>query len=185
MWRKCPSRSWCGYTVLGFRRATAGAALLASLESELSDSASLRYLRRARSASAVQEGENLSFPAQENKKRHRLGVFLCLAEKERFELSRRYNRPTPLAGAPLHHLSISPLKRAVKPHPASRGSVACRNIIATFIRFVNSFGEKLPIFAKFFSVRCPLVKRYGLQTKKLPICLRTASYYFSKKFENC
>ena len=33
-----------------------------------------------------------------------------LAEKERFELSRRYNRPTPLAGAPLHHLSTSPYK---------------------------------------------------------------------------
>ena len=29
---------------------------------------------------------------------------LFLAEKERFELSRRYNRPTPLAGAPLRPL---------------------------------------------------------------------------------
>ena len=29
---------------------------------------------------------------------------LFLAEKERFELSRRYSRPTPLAGAPLRPL---------------------------------------------------------------------------------
>ena len=30
--------------------------------------------------------------------------FQILAEKERFELSRRYSRPTPLAGAPLRPL---------------------------------------------------------------------------------
>ena len=34
--------------------------------------------------------------------------FSILAEMERFELSRRYSRPTPLAGAPLHHLSTTP-----------------------------------------------------------------------------
>ena len=36
------------------------------------------------------------------KVRENQGLFL--AEKERFELSRRYSRPTPLAGAPLRPL---------------------------------------------------------------------------------
>ena len=41
----------------------------------------------------------------DNKKQdHPIGWSFFLAEKERFELSRRYNRPTPLAGAPLRPL---------------------------------------------------------------------------------
>ena len=44
-----------------------GATFAASLESELSDSASPRYLRRARSASAVQEGANLSCSIKQKK----------------------------------------------------------------------------------------------------------------------
>ena len=35
---------------------------------------------------------------------------LFLAEKERFELSRRYTRPTPLAGAPLRPLEYFSIK---------------------------------------------------------------------------
>ena len=37
-------------------------------------------------------------------KMHPYGVHFYLAEKERFELSRRLSRPTPLAGAPLRPL---------------------------------------------------------------------------------
>ena len=37
-------------------------------------------------------------------KMHPIGVHFYLAEKERFELSRRLSRPTPLAGAPLRPL---------------------------------------------------------------------------------
>ena len=44
-----------------------------------------------------------SHKAPPTKKGTLLGAF-SLAEKERFELSRRYNRPTPLAGAPLRPL---------------------------------------------------------------------------------
>ena len=39
---------------------------------------------------------------------HSVRFRFLLAEQERFELSRRYSRPTPLAGAPLHHLSTTP-----------------------------------------------------------------------------
>ena len=49
---------------------------------------------------AAQKGISPSPPTQ---KRHPMGAF-ALAEKERFELSRRDNRPTPLAGAPLRPL---------------------------------------------------------------------------------
>ena len=148
-----------------------GATLLASLTSELVDSASLRYLRRIRFASRASRGKSLPLRKKQkdsrpkgqlflvdlnyapcgSKRRERPGerapryAFACLsapdslrepcnrgqisptpqkakrqspkratvflAEKERFELSRRYNRPTPLAGAPLHHLSTSPYSR--------------------------------------------------------------------------
>ena len=83
------------------RRAAAGATLLASLESVLSDSASRRYLRLGAEF-------KISASQHKNKKDTRKWVSFLLAEMERFELSRRYSRPTPLAGAPLHHLSTSP-----------------------------------------------------------------------------
>ena len=89
--------------------APAGSNLLASLTSELVDSSARRYLRRIRYASRARGGKSL--PLQKAEKDSHVCDCLFLAEQERFELSRRYNRPTPLAGAPLHHLSISPKNR--------------------------------------------------------------------------
>ncbi len=40
----------------------------------------------------------------------RCSYYFLLAEKERFELSRRYSRPTPLAGAPLRPLEYFSVK---------------------------------------------------------------------------
>ena len=65
-----------------------------------------------RFANCDARGENLSFSTEKAKRQSPERATAFLAEKERFELSRRYNRPTPLAGAPLHHLSISPLIKA-------------------------------------------------------------------------
>ena len=55
-----------------------------------------------------------------------------LAEKERFELSRRLSRPTPLAGAPLRPLEYF----SVVSLPFFK---ACLMIIPYFRRFVNMF----------------------------------------------
>ena len=82
---------------------------------------------------------------------------LFLAEKERFELSRRYNRPTPLAGAPLRPLeyfSVYPSQGAV--------SFCLRTslIIHNFICFVKTFFYFYPIlfhfvfFVNFEAVAC-------------------------------
>ena len=53
-------------------------------------------------------GQIASATPKETKRIPEIGYPFCLAEQERFELSRRYSRPTPLAGAPLHHLSTTP-----------------------------------------------------------------------------
>ena len=53
-------------------------------------------------------GQITSATPKETKRIPEIGYPFCLAEQERFELSRRYSRPTPLAGAPLHHLSTTP-----------------------------------------------------------------------------
>ena len=60
----------------------AGAALLASLESELSDSASLRYLRRAHCVSRRRE-ENLAIAATKTKGIPEFGYPFCLAGRKR------------------------------------------------------------------------------------------------------
>ena len=65
-----------------------GSNLLASLENKLSDSASLRYLRRRLQASARRSrGKSLLLQKAE-KDSHECDC-LFLAEQERFELSRR------------------------------------------------------------------------------------------------
>ena len=64
-----------------------GAIFARSLESKLSDSTLLDYLRRAHSVSPVQRGESLLLQKAE-KDSHKCDC-LFLAEQERFELSRR------------------------------------------------------------------------------------------------
>ena len=61
---------------------------------------------------------------------------LFLAEKERFELSRRYSRPTPLAGAPLRPLEYFSVctHRGLPLHPTCD-----LYIIHVFCGFVKSF----------------------------------------------
>ena len=83
-----------------------GASGASVLVSELPDTLSLAYLRRIRFASRATGGKSLLLQKAE-KDSHECDC-LFLAEQERFELSRRYSRPTPLAGAPLHHLSTTP-----------------------------------------------------------------------------
>ena len=51
---------------------------------------------------SAQETQALFFDKKQNG--YPNGYPFCLAEKERFELSRRLSRPTPLAGAPLRPL---------------------------------------------------------------------------------
>ncbi len=69
-----------------------------------------------------------------------------MAEKERFELSRRYNRPTPLAGAPLRPLEYFSVY-------SSQGAVSfCLRtslIIHNFIGFVNTFFYFCPFLFHF------------------------------------
>ena len=81
---------------------------------------------------AVLEQQISLSPSKNKNTEHPNGYSVFLAEKERFELSRRLTRPTPLAGAPLHHLSISP-------YNTDRGSIICSIIIASFFCIVNSF----------------------------------------------
>ena len=73
-----------------------------------------------------------------------------MAEKERFELSRRYNRPTPLAGAPLRPLEYF----SVYPSAGCRFLLpAYPLIIHNFFRFVNTFFTFLLIcFLNFFGI---------------------------------
>ena len=72
------------------RRNARGATLLASLESELSDSASLRYLRPARlRLAAVRRLANPCLFAKKKKTEHPKGYSVFLAEKKGFEPSRR------------------------------------------------------------------------------------------------
>ena len=67
-----------------------GATLLASLESELSDSAALRYLRRRSLCELRRESQQISLsPRKKKNTEHPNGYSVFLAEKERFELSRR------------------------------------------------------------------------------------------------
>ena len=69
------------------------------------------------------------------------GHSLFLAEQERFELSRRYSRPTPLAGAPLHHLSTTPHQLHILLFRNRAPPVVCHSIIASFGAFVKGFGD--------------------------------------------
>ena len=71
-------------------QATAGATLLASLESKLFDSAALRYLRPARlRLAAVRRWQILSSLPKRKNTEHPGGYSVFLAEKKGFEPSRR------------------------------------------------------------------------------------------------
>ena len=102
LWRKCAGALGASHyaRLLTSRH---GATLLTSLESELSDSAALRYLRR-RTLCVLRRGVRKLRLRQKKNTVHPNGYTVFLAEMERFELSRRYSRPTPLAGAPLRPL---------------------------------------------------------------------------------
>ena len=104
-----------------------GATLLASLKSELSDSAALRYLRLRRSGSKLLR----------QKEKYGTLEWTCriFGGEERIWTFAPVTRPTPLAGAPLHHLSTSP-------YNADRGFVICPIIISSFFSFVNTFITK-------------------------------------------
>ena len=67
----------------------AGATFAASLESELSDSALLGYLRHRRFAATTQSWQISPTPPKSKNTEHPNGYSVFLAEKERFELSRR------------------------------------------------------------------------------------------------
>ena len=83
------------------------------------------------------------------KKGHRL-VSFSLAEKERFELSRRYSRPTPLAGAPLRPLEYF----SVCTHRSRR-----LHRLATSYIIHNSSPFVKPFFEKFWNISFSLVFR--------------------------
>ena len=71
--------------------------------------------------------------------------FSLLAEKERFELSRRYYRPTPLAGAPLRPLEYF----SVYSSPAA-GCIGLRH--PTLYTILSSLSSPFLIFFASFSV---------------------------------
>ena len=80
------------------------------------------------------------------KKAH-LAVCFSLAEKERFELSRRYSRPTPLAGAPLR-----PLEYFSVYSPQAAGCIGLRHpILYTAFPLLSSPFFRFPLFFCKFS----------------------------------
>ena len=105
-----------------------GATLLASLESELSDSASLRYLRR-RSLCELRRRSSKSLLLHQKRKST---VSTVLFWRRRRDLNSRAGktRPTPLAGAPLRPLEYFSI--------ADRRFLICPTIISSFFGFVNS-----------------------------------------------
>ena len=109
----------------------AGATFAASLESKLSDSACSVICAAACFASngAVQIATSTT------KRKTTKWWSFFLAEKERFELSRRYNRPTPLAGAPLRPLEYF----SVYSSQAAFAETCDTPIIYDFFAFVNIF----------------------------------------------
>ena len=113
-----------------------GASGASVLVSELPDPLSRAYLRRPHFVSRAQSGKSL-LPQKAEKDSHECDC-LFLAEQERFELSRRYSRPTPLAGAPLHHLSTTPNQLYKIVHKPGLALV-CHSIISSFLRFVKVF----------------------------------------------
>ena len=86
---------------------------------------------------------------------HKTKVRFLLAEKERFELSRRYSRPTPLAGAPLRPLeyfSVYSSRSAVCIRPATSilyTVFAC--LSSLFGKFFSLFGFCQPFFCMIFN----------------------------------
>ncbi len=98
----------------------------------------LGYLRRPR---AVGAGEKSLLLRRKKQRGYPHGYPLCLAEKERFELSRRLSRPTPLAGAPLRPLEYfsvygrSPFLNLPMYYTKTRA--VCQALFRIFRRFEN------------------------------------------------
>ncbi len=137
------------YVLVTASRNARGATFAASLTSKLADSALLGYLRRSLQRKLRRKSRQISHSAEKEKHgRPERGCSVFLAEKERFELSRRYSRPTPLAGAPLHHLSTSPKKVSV--------NLTCHNIIPSFFRIVNTFFKD---FSEKWGIDCHVFKK--------------------------
>ena len=68
-----------------------------------------------------------------------------MAEKERFELSRRYSRPTPLAGAPLRPLEYFSVY-------SSRSAVCIQPATPILYTFLACLSSPFLFFAKFFYI---------------------------------
>ena len=82
------------------------------------------------------------------KEKHTFRCAFFLAEKERFELSRRYTRPTPLAGAPLRPLEYFSIFTG---SVADAGRLRCIRpiIISKSPSLVKSFGRFFAGFLPF------------------------------------
>ena len=111
-----------------------------------------------------------------------------LAEKERFELSRRYNRPTPLAGAPLRPLeyfsvysSHSAVAWDLRPLYYTQFHSPCQVLFSFFsknVLFFTSYVFEKPLPSPvFFNFMLPNWKRFanGL-TKSLKFDIIKAVY---------
>ena len=97
---------------------------------------------------AFAKRRSVKFYFSKNKRHILFGIcLLFLAEKERFELSRRYYRPTPLAGAPLRPLEYFSVLQTTRFR-------VCQIIIASFISFVNTFFKNLPFLFCATYCRC-------------------------------
>ena len=97
---------------------------------------------------------------------------LSLAEKERFELSRRYNRPTPLAGAPLRPLeyfsvysSHSAVAWDLRPLYYTQFHSPCQVLFSFFsknVLFFTSYVFEKPLPSPvFFNFMLPNWKRFA------------------------
>ena len=87
--------------VLRCRATLVGATFAASLESELSDSALLGYLRR-RPLCGLRRKSSESLAAKQ--KYHPTGWYFCFGGEREIRTLAPVSRPTPLAGEPLHLL---------------------------------------------------------------------------------
>ncbi len=95
--------------------------------------ARLRFFRHRRRLphSLSRRSGAVSSPSSTPKQKDTVWCPFVLAEKERFELSRRYSRPTPLAGAPLRPLEYFSVYSSRPPL-----ALACDNLYYTQVFLV-------------------------------------------------
>ena len=139
-----PSCPWCYAPILSFGEPPREQLCLPRWQASFPTRLRCVICAAARSARCGAGVENLSISDKKKNTVHPNGYTVFLAEMERFELSRRYSRPTPLAGAPLRPLEY--ISRVASNARASRRLVACRNILSNFTRFVNTFRAKTFIY---------------------------------------